>query len=304
MNVQPRGLIRFAAYQIPNATAQQSADSVQVNPSQVNKTQPSLAPAITTQNNQASPAAGAASVNAAQATGETAAGEPPPILISVGPGGLITACEDKKALDDFELLLKTLASRQTTNQREYTIFYLKYAKAQGVAELLEQIFSTGPASSAGGGGLSNLAGNMFGGGFGGNLMGDLLFGGGGGEEAPTKLTGSGTISIVPDSRLNALFVQANPTDLDTMEQLLKVIDQSHSPEDVLLVRRPRLIPVNFTSAEDIATVVRQVYADRISGGAGGGNAQRQPSPQELIQALRGGGNRRNDQRTRARSRST
>ena len=144
--------------------------------------------------------------------------------------------------------------------------------------------------------LSNLAANAFGGGFGGGLMGDLLFGGGGdGGETPTKLTGSGTISIVPDIRLNALIVQANPADLDTMEQLLKVIDQSHSPEDVLLVNKPRIIPVLYMPAQDVANVVNQVYSDRVNGG---GNAQRQPSPQEFIQALRGG-NRRNDQRSRA-----
>ncbi len=94
------------------------------------------------------------------------------------------------------------------------------------------------------------------------------------------------MAIVPDTRLNALVVQANSTDLDTVEQLLKVLDQKSSPEDVLVLAKPQIIPVYNTSAEEVANVVRQVYADRIAGPAG---QQRQPNPEDFIRALRGGG---------------
>ncbi len=211
------------------------------------------------------------------------------IIVSVGPGGVMIASEDLEALDDFESLLKTLASRQFSNERDFTVFYLKYAKAQVVGELLEQIF-TGGGSSSGGGGGGSLLGDIAGaalGDMGGGMMGSLLGLGGGGGSAPT-IRASGTIAIVPDNRLNALVIQANSNDLDMVEQLLKVLDQKGSPEDVLVVAKPQLIPVLYTSAEEVAAVVRQVYADRISGGAG---AQRQPSPDEFIRALRGGGGR-------------
>lgn len=48
-----------------------------------------------------------------------------------------------------------------------------------------------------------------------------------------------------------------------------------------------MIPVLYTSAEQMANLVRQVYADRIAGSANG-QQQRQPSPEDFIRALRGG----------------
>lgn len=216
--------------------------------------------------------------------------ELPPINISVGPAGLVITCEDPKVLEDFVSLVKTLASRQNGAQREYTVYYLKYAKAQIASELLNQIFSGGGSSSSsgGGGGLMNsLAGAAFGD-VGGGLVGSLLgLGGGGSGDAPAKLSGSGTITIVPETRLNALFIQANPTDLEMLEQILKVIDQAQSPEDITIINKPRLIPVQYTTAEEVAAVVKQVYADRMS--PAGGGQQRQPNPEDFIRALRGGG---------------
>ncbi len=234
---------------------------------------------------------------------EIAPGELPPINISMGPAGLVITCEDPKVLEDFVSLVKTLASRQNGAQREYTVYYLKYAKAQVASELLNQIFSGGSSSSSssGGGGLMNsLAGAAFGD-VGGGLVGSLLgFGGGGGSsDAPAKLTGSGTITIVPETRLNALFIQANPTDLEMLEQILKVIDQAQSPEDVTVINKPRLIPVYYTTAEEVAAVVKSVYAERMS--PAGGGQQRQPNPEDFIRALRGGrgGGGGNDSRRQA-----
>ena len=81
-------------------------------------------------------------------------------------------------------------------------------------------------------------------------MGSLLgMGGDSGGAGPIRTTSGGTIEIVPDSRLNALIIQASPTDLDTIENLLKVLDQRSSPEDVSTTAQPRLIPVFNASAE-------------------------------------------------------
>ncbi len=173
--------------------------------------------------------------------------ELPPINISVGPAGMIVTCEDPQVLQDFLNLAKTLASRQAVSQKEYTIYYLKFARAATAAELLEQIFASGGSSSSSSGSsslLGNLAGAAFGD-FGGGLMGSLLGLGGGtsSDSAPRLSSGSGTIQIVPETRLNALIVQASSADLDTIEQLLKVVDQPDSPEDLALVSKPRLIPV-------------------------------------------------------------
>src|SRR5690606_22924107 len=96
--------------------------------------------------------------------------------------------------------------------------------------------------------------------------------------------------IVPDSRLNALFISASAADLDLIERLLTYIDQNETPE-TQVARKPRLIPVRYTSATEIEKVVRQVYSDRLIGGGGSGGQARQPSPEDFIRALRGGGGR-------------
>ena len=71
------------------------------------------------------------------------------------------------------------------------------------------------------------------------------------------------------SRLNALIVHAKPADLDTIEQLLKVLDQRSGPEDVEAETQPRPIPVYNTEATKMAEIVQQVYSDRMANGNGG-----------------------------------
>src|SRR5262249_24473244 len=85
---------------------------------------------------------------------------------------------------------------------------------------------------------------------------------------------------------------ASPADIDTIEQLLQVLDQNDSPEEVALVAKPRLIYVEHTSASEVASVVKQVYSDRLQTASGGGGGQ--PNPAELFLALRGGGGGRNN----------
>jgi len=86
------------------------------------------------------------------------------------------------------------------------------------------------------------------------------------------------VQITPDSRLNALIVHAGPADLETIEELLKILDQRESPEEILAQPKPRLVPVHNTQADEIVSILKQVYSDRIgassspgsSGGFGGG----------------------------------
>src|SRR5262249_39262928 len=97
----------------------------------------------------------------------------------------------------------------------------------------------------------------------------------------------GTIEIFPDARLNALFVQASPADIDVIEQLLKVIDKDDSGEDIALNAKPRTIPVDNTNASSVAEIIKTVYANRMEGSGG---QQGQQNPQAaFIQALAGGG---------------
>jgi type II secretory pathway component GspD/PulD (secretin) len=220
------------------------------------------------------------------------AGEPAPIIVAPGTGGIMIASEDIEALNAFEELLNTLSGNAFASDTEVTIFYLKNAKAETIAETLDQIFGTSSSGGGGGGargGRGGLLGDIAGaalGDAGGGMLGSLLGlggGGGGGAVAP-----SGSIQITPDPRLNALFVQASPADIELIEQLLKVLDQKESPEEVMVVAKPRVIPVRNTQAEDIADLVKQVYQNRLTGGTGAAAGQ-PPNPEQLIQMLRGGG---------------
>ena len=174
-----------------------------------------------------------------------------------GPGGTLIASDDLEALDQLEDLLSTVASRSAGSEREYAVFYLKYSKAPIIAEVLAAIFG-GTAGGKDKGIIGDLASNALGN-VGGGLMGDLLLGGGG---AGGGAFASGTVDIVPDARLNALFVHAKPADLDTVEQLLKVLDQRTGPENVEAEAQPRPIPVYNTTASEVAQIVQQVYQDR------------------------------------------
>lgn len=199
------------------------------------------------------------------------------IIVASGPGGLLIASEDLEALDEFEDLLREAAGTSAGVGRQFAVFYLKYADAATASEILANIFN---ATGGGGDLMGDIAGGMLND-MGGGMMGDLLGLGMGGESSGFS---SAAVDIVPDMRLNALIVYANPQDLDMVEQLLKIVDQRTGPAAVEAGGKPRLIPVHNSSAEAVAEVVRQVYQDRIQGGSGG-----QPSPQDLMKMLQRGG---------------
>jgi len=208
----------------------------------------------------------------------------PPIIVAPGPGGVMIACQDPKVLDEFEALLTSIADGLANSGPELTIFYLKYATATVVAQTLDQILGGGTIAtegSAGGGLIGDLAGAALGDG----IMGALLgLGGSGGTIAPT-----GAITVTPDPRLNALIVQANPVDLDMIEQVLKILDQKESPEEILVVPKAKIIPIFNMAAADVAEIVQQVYQDRmVTGSRGGSSGGRPPSAEDIMKMLRGG----------------
>ena len=209
------------------------------------------------------------------------------VVIIVTPNGWIVRSQDTEALDKIEAMLNEFVPEPGT--KEFSIFYLKYARAENAAALLKLVL-TGQSSDSGDGGgnmMGNLAAGMMG-----NMMGGMfgnMFGGGGGDGGFTSVTTSGTVSVVADPRLNALFVKAASTDLDTVEKLLELIDQPEGPEAVQTTPAPRFIPVINANVEDVAQTVREVYATKIASGA---SQQRQPSPEDFIRALtRGRGSR-------------
>jgi type II secretory pathway component GspD/PulD (secretin) len=214
-----------------------------------------------------------------QAAQQDVSGQGSPIVVAPGPGGTLIASEDVEALDRLEELLSIVAGKSSTTGREYAIFYLKYSKASTIAEVLAAIFG-GRSGGNDRGLIGDLASNALGD-VGGALMGDLLLGGGSGGGGVFT---SANVDIVPDARLNALIVHAKPADLDTIEQLLKVLDQRTGPEDVEAEAEARLIAVYNAPAQQIANIVQQLYQDRMTGPGA------VMSPQDMMKMLRGGPN--------------
>jgi len=222
---------------------------------------------------------------------EAEVGAPATIVAIPGSGGLMIVSRDVEALNDFEELLHALAGEMMTSNAELTVFYLKHAKAAVVAETLNRIFGgMSSSSSSSAGGTAATAGDMSG------VLGAMMGLGG------LSITPIGSVSITPDTRLNALIVQANPADVADIEQLLKILDQRDSPEDVLAAPKARMIPLLNTLAEEIATIVKEVYRDRLTSSSGNRSGSGN-SPQQFFQAMRemrgggrsGGSNQNNQQ---------
>ena len=213
------------------------------------------------------------------------------IIVQHSPAGMVIASEDTEALNAFESLLNSVATPSMTSSDLPTIFWLKFAKADVTAELVANVLGgsestlTSAVDSATGGGLTGMI-NMFGGG-----------GGGGSQQSSSKsfLTATGSVTMVPEMRLNALIVQASEIDLQMIEMILEKVDRVESPENIETTPQPQLIPVIYQDAAEVADVVKSIFASRMQsseqggGGGGGGRGGGQPSPQDFLNAIRGGG---------------
>jgi type II secretory pathway component GspD/PulD (secretin) len=94
--------------------------------------------------------------------------------------------------------------------------------------------------------------------------------------------------------LNALLVKADPADVEMATELLRIIDQEHSPENVQTMPSPRIIPVMNANATDVAAVIKEIYAKRLEaqqGGGGGGNQGGRPDFRAIMEAMQGRGGR-------------
>ncbi len=235
-------------------------------------------------------------------TAAKSAGDSKDLRIYQGPSGLIVTSDDRELLNEFNKIAEVARGQVAAGPSEPSVIYLQYISALAAEELIRGVLSGSGSSSSGGGNLlGDVASNMFGGGLLGGLLGGM--GGGGSSSASSPIsspTASGDVYITPDPRLNALWVQANAVDMQLIESLVEIIDTPNSPVEVQTQGTPEIIYLQTAPVAEVEATVKQVFADRLSqgaGGAGGGAAaQRQPSPQEFIEALRGGGgggNRRN-----------
>lgn len=179
-----------------------------------------------------------------------AAMAPPEIIISSTPDGLVVVSEDAAAVDALEDLLLQVAASGNTSR--YSVFHLKHVDAEDTVTLLEELFSAGaPTATEGDSTRSGVMG--------------LFAGGASSVSAPT---------MIADKRLNRLFVQGTHAQKRDIREYLRVIDVEDGPVDVQTNPKPTYIPVFYTSAESVVTILKELYADRIYDP----NAQNRQSP--------------------------
>jgi type II secretory pathway component GspD/PulD (secretin) len=210
------------------------------------------------------------------------------IVIFRGPNGMIVTSENQDALKEFNELLTIAEEQAGMASSAPEVIYLQYIRAAAAHELIKNVISGSVSTGSSGGGLlGDVAAGMLGGG---GLFGGLFGGGGSSSSTSSTVSGPGStgeVSIIPDARLNALWVQANSMDLQMIEDLVEMIDIPDSLVETHTRGKPQTIYVKNVPVADVETTVKQVFADRIAQ-PGQATAQRQPSPQELIAMLGGG----------------
>jgi type II secretory pathway component GspD/PulD (secretin) len=205
---------------------------------------------------------------------------------------MLVYSDDKEALKKFQDLFNVLTSKGVGPQHDYTVFYLKHARADRAVAFLNHFFPGGvsPGSSTGGAvsDMTDAFVDRMGGGLGAILS---MANAGGGNNQPQIHGASGAkgsgglVSYVSDPRLNALFVEASPTDIDRIQQLLQVFDQDSSPGEESLNPQPRLIYCKNTSATAVAQTIKEVYRDRMVDYNAGGGPQFGGGPGAFFQAI-------------------
>ncbi len=172
------------------------------------------------------------------------------IRIQLTPRGILVHSDDPDAIKRFEEHVQLIAGPDESAQR-LAIFYLKHATSDEANRLLQRLldaeeFAT-PVSRA-------LSGGSFLGSFAGVVGADSI----------ARMWTVGTAAIVPDKRLNRLFVYGTVADLTSIEKHLEVIDREDSIARVATYGTPRVVQLNYAKAESVAAVIRDAYAGRIA----------------------------------------
>jgi type II secretory pathway component GspD/PulD (secretin) len=184
----------------------------------------------------------------------------PAIRCQVTPRGLLLQSDDTEALDKFEDHLRTIAGPVHSLPSPPIVFYLKYAKPDDAIRMLAELLDGGEsAKEIGAGSLVNGYVTSAG-----SFLGSIVTSRGG-----TTTMMAGTITVVADSRLNRLIAQGTASDIERIENYLKIVDKDSSITSIETYGTSHVIELVHMKASEVAAVIRDAYANRISvaGGA-------------------------------------
>lgn len=246
------------------------------------------------QQSKNTPALSAEIPSAKDSNSQPATKASPGVSMTVNGDEIIMTSPDTNALDRLEELFSALSETIPARTR-WTIFYLRSADATETATMLERLFpqSSVTASSAAD------SGGMFGGftsGFSSMSRGML---------SATGLDSLGSASqpvrIITDTRANALFVSGPADKVREIEQMLEILDAEELPQNAR-DRLPRSIPVNYADVEEVASIVNEVFKDKLEspqampGGGRSGRGGGDFNPLAMLMGQQGGQQGRGAQR--------
>lgn len=160
------------------------------------------------------------------------------------PQGIRIQSSNLDALDRFEKHLRAIAGQQSRAEPRMAIYYLKHVMAGEAERLLRGVLEAESAAQP-------------------------TFG--------TPLASQVTATIIPDQRLNRMFVYGDESDLGTIQRHLEIIDRENSIAEVKTHGAPRVIRLAHAKAENVAAVLRDAYSGRLGATA----EERQQAAQQL-----------------------
>ena len=163
------------------------------------------------------------------------------------PRGLLVFSENATAAERFADHVRLLADSNSPADRQLAVFYMKHAKVEDANTLLRQLLADESLASSSPLSLARFPS---------------------GDVSETGSLGHywnyATATVIPDKRLNRMFVYANQLELEAIEQHLQVIDRENSIADLKTRGTPRVIRLRHAKAAAVADVIRDAYAGRIA----------------------------------------
>ncbi|MGI9471424.1 MAG: secretin N-terminal domain-containing protein [Rubripirellula sp.] len=183
------------------------------------------------------------------------------IRCQVTPRGLLMQSDDTLALDLFEQHLRTIAGPLDSMPSPPIVFYLQYTRADDALRLLAELLDGG--DSAMDGQIGSLVNGFV-------SSTDSLLGSFVTSQDGTMTMTAGSMTVVADTRLNRLIAQGSTTDIEQIENYLQIIDKDNSIASIQTYGTSQVIELVNTKAADVAAVIRDAYAGRVTGATGAG----------------------------------
>ncbi len=158
----------------------------------------------------------------------------------------------------------------TSNRTELKVYKIQYANAAAVARVVNEVFSGQTATSRFGGRRFGGPGMMMGGPFDPNAAAQ------GQPQEPVARASS-------DDYSNTVIVNATRDTQRQVEELIKELDQQTEQPT-----QPRVYPLKYADADDLASVVQNVLTQAAPTGRGGQGTQNVPFEQRFGMAMRFG----------------